>query len=42
MVDDHARASLHALACDAIAARRSRKLSESCLVIALSGDEGKG
>jgi hypothetical protein len=40
VVDDHARAALHALACDEIAARRSRKLSESRLVIALL-DEGE-
>jgi hypothetical protein len=40
--DDHACALLHALACDEIAARRSRRLSESCLAIGLSGDEGKG
>jgi hypothetical protein len=32
---------LHALACDEIAARRSRRLSESCLAIALLGNEGE-
>jgi len=40
VVDDHARAPLHTLARDEIAARRLRKLSESRLVIALL-DEGE-
>ena len=40
VLDDHA-ALLHALACDEIADRRSHRLSESCLAIALSGDEGE-
>jgi hypothetical protein len=42
VLGDYARALLHVLACDEIAARRSRRLSESCLAIALSGDEGEG
>jgi hypothetical protein len=41
MLDGHARVLLHALACDEIVARRSRRLSESSLAIVLSGDEGE-
>jgi hypothetical protein len=41
-LDDYARVLLHALACGEIACRRSPRLIESCLAIALSGDEGKG
>ena len=44
VLDDHARVLLHALAWDEdeIAGRRSPRLIESCLAIALSGDGGKG
>jgi len=42
VLGDYARALLHVLACDEIAARRSRRLSEFCLAIGLSGDEGEG
>jgi hypothetical protein len=42
VLGDYARALLHVLACDEIAARRSRRLSESCLAVTLSGDEGEG
>jgi hypothetical protein len=41
VLSDYARALLHVLACDEIAARRSRRLSESCVAIALSGGEGE-
>jgi hypothetical protein len=38
----YARVLLHPLARDEIAGRRSPRLIESCLAIALSGDEAEG
>jgi hypothetical protein len=41
VLGDYARVLLHVFACHEIAARRSRRLSESSLAIALSGDRGE-
>lgn len=41
VLNDHACVLLHVLVCDEIAGRRSPRLIESGLVIALSGDGGE-